>query len=162
VFSLLFSWQYFVSQQRKGKNFVQTTKHMYDLESHDPFNEKRYDETFMMSWAHRIRAELDAADSEYFKFTGDVPTDDFITLPSPGGDGFYYIPEQHRQWMWRRARPTGVCEPKSSTVFHYHLPPGSKYTYYPKCIKKNRRRNDDVSTDSKYLFQNGRIKVLIS
>ncbi|CAL1291354.1 unnamed protein product, partial [Larinioides sclopetarius] len=112
--------------QRKVRNFVQTTKKIYDLVSHDPFNEKKYDEAFMMSWAHRIRTEVDAADSEYFKFVGDIPTDDFLMLPPPGGDGFYYIPEQHLQWTWRKSRPVAMSETTSSAVFHHHLPPSSK------------------------------------
>ncbi|KAG8193155.1 hypothetical protein JTE90_006986 [Oedothorax gibbosus] len=123
--------------------FVQTTKKLFDVGDDERL--QNYQEAYLEKWKGRIAKEATAADEEYYKFTLDPPSEDFMRVPQKG-ESFYYIPEQHLQWAWtgRRLQRKSIHE----------LEDQLKY-----CGRN--KSEPRASSDSKYAFDNGIYKILI-
>ncbi|GIY69986.1 hypothetical protein CDAR_60821 [Caerostris darwini] len=99
------TWQCVSLFQYYGlKSFVQTTKKLYDYDYNHPSEVKRYNQSFLKMHNEKALKTEQAAYEEYLKFSADTLPDHLITLPSDKRR-YYYIPEQHLLWFWRKNAP---------------------------------------------------------
>ncbi|GFU28556.1 hypothetical protein NPIL_140191 [Nephila pilipes] len=146
---MFFTWV-LSNKNRRGGDFVQTTKKLYDFQSLDQNN--HYEMTLQVK-SKFFSKESEAADREFLKYTLVTAPEELIKLPSTEG-GYYYIPDQNQRWNWRRTY-FHVLEPTPSAIFHDQRP------FYYKENLYGEEKQQGGRTESKYSFHNKHYKVLI-